>query len=174
MSLLVFQNSRRQLLEILMDEVRKASAHRQDHLSRNEAEGTDEKRRIDNLLKAVSASDQEVKRLEYWSDIRKMVREGEATGPIDHDSSWPAQQWQGLETSGPAANDATVAQRSDLSGNVLDDEQHEGQASLHPAAAASPEKTDVYDDSTDAFNSDAYMTAEETTQRMDKGKGRAT
>jgi hypothetical protein len=73
MSMLIFQNSRRQLLATLMDTFDAAEKHRDEHKTEGKPEGEAEARRIDNLLKAVKAADVECKKLEYWSDIRRRV-----------------------------------------------------------------------------------------------------
>jgi len=100
MSLLMFQNSRRDLLKVLMDELDKASDLRQVHTEQHKVEGTMEGKRIDNLIRARDAAEVEVKRLEYWSDIRRMAREG-ATLTAEDEEHWPHGQWQGLDNSGP-------------------------------------------------------------------------
>ena len=77
MSLLVFQNSRRQLLSALMSTIDDAN----------------------NLLKAVEAADAECKKLEYWSDIRKLAENGNAGHATDSNCGWD-DKWQGLDNSG--------------------------------------------------------------------------
>lgn len=100
MSQLVFQDSRRQLLASLMSEFDAASAHRKEHEHRKEAEDEAESRKIDNLLKAVNAADDQCRKLEYWSDIRGMVREGETKGATEPAHGWD-HGWQGVDASGP-------------------------------------------------------------------------
>ena len=73
MSMFIFQNSRQQLLGYLLKTVDDASDHRDDHAQRGEAEGKAEKRRIDNLIKAIQAADKEVKNLEFWSDVKQVA-----------------------------------------------------------------------------------------------------
>lgn len=117
MALLVFQNSRRQLLSVLMERCAAASRHRDDHEKHGKAEGSDEKRRLDNLIRATEAADEQVKKLEYWSDQRRLVREGKA-GDIqggDH-------EWQGLDQSGPGSNATTTAREK---GKAVADVVHE-------------------------------------------------
>ncbi|KAH7136114.1 hypothetical protein B0J11DRAFT_480393 [Dendryphion nanum] len=100
MSLLVFQNSRRQLLSTLMSTIDDAKDHREDHKKRGEAENGAEEQRINNLLKAMEAADAECKKLEYWSDIRKLAENGNAGHATDSDHGWD-DKWQGLDSSGP-------------------------------------------------------------------------
>lgn len=58
-----------------------------------------EERRINNLLKAVEAADEQCKKLEYWSDIRKLAEDGSAGNATDPESGWD-DKWQGLDGSG--------------------------------------------------------------------------
>jgi len=101
MSMLVFQNSRRQLLTSLMHIFDTASAHREEHMKHGEPEDEAEGRRIDNLLKAVKAADHECKKLEYWSDIRSMTENGETVGGADDAYGW-SHKWEGIDSSSPA------------------------------------------------------------------------
>ncbi|KAF1842925.1 uncharacterized protein K460DRAFT_418089 [Cucurbitaria berberidis CBS 394.84] len=99
MSMLVFQNSRRQLLSTLMDRFDAAKDHRAEHKKEDKPESETEERRIDNLLKAVEAADSECKKLEYWSDIRNLAEEGKAGEATDPSRGWD-EKWQGLDGSG--------------------------------------------------------------------------
>lgn len=74
MASLVFQNSRRQILTFLKDSADKAQKHRDEHDAEDRPEGEDEKRRIDNLLKAADAADQQIHGLEYWSDRKHVLQ----------------------------------------------------------------------------------------------------
>lgn len=100
MSMLIFQNSRRQLLSKLMDTFDAAKQHREEHKEEGKAEGEAESRRIDNLLKCIEAADAECKKLEYWSDIRKLAEDGDAGKAMDEASGWD-DKWAGLDKSGP-------------------------------------------------------------------------
>ena len=100
MSMLLFQNSRRQLLATLMDTFDAAKRHRDEHKSQDKPEGEAETHRINNLLKAVEAADAECKKLEYWSDIRGLVVEGNAGNATAESSGWD-EKWQGVDDSGP-------------------------------------------------------------------------
>lgn len=99
MSMLIFQNSRRQLLSTLMDRFDAAKDHREQHEKDSKPEGDAEERRINNLLKAIRAADNECKKLEYWSDIKGMTEEGKAGNATDPDMGWD-EKWQGLDGSG--------------------------------------------------------------------------
>ncbi|KAH7082117.1 hypothetical protein FB567DRAFT_98644 [Paraphoma chrysanthemicola] len=99
MAMLIFQNSRRQLLSTLMDRFEAAKSHREEHQQSGKPEGGAEERRIDNLMKAIEAADTECKKLEYWSDIRKLAHEGNAGHATDNEHGWD-EKWQGLDESG--------------------------------------------------------------------------
>jgi hypothetical protein len=86
MSSFVFQASRRALLARLRDTFNDASKHREEHAELGTHENDDEKKHIDNILSAVKAADEQVRRLEYWSDVRDMAESKHATD--EHD------QWQ--------------------------------------------------------------------------------
>ncbi|KAF1938583.1 hypothetical protein EJ02DRAFT_410191 [Clathrospora elynae] len=98
MSMLVFQNSRRQLLSTLMDRFEAAKDHREQHRKNDMPEGDAEERRINNLLKAIEAANNECKKLEYWSDIRNLTDEGKAGNATDPSMGWD-ERWQGLDAS---------------------------------------------------------------------------
>ena len=103
MELFVFQNSGRQLLSILMHRFKDASEHREEHKERGEKEDEEEQKYIDNLLKAIDAADEACKRLEYWSDMRDIVKKGETLHPTDHRKEW-GHEWQEVDTSEPGTS----------------------------------------------------------------------
>jgi len=121
MSLCVFQNSRRQLLSMLMKKCEAASHHRKEHEKEGRAEGPLEKRQTDNLVRAISAADEQVKKLEYWSDQRRLVSEGIAGKAPDDDRGWD-HRWQGIDNSGPGSNVRTTAKEK---GRTIEDVVHE-------------------------------------------------
>lgn len=87
MSLFVFQASRRVLL------TRLARIHDQTLKSIAGAGNSEQLRqRAEHLTSAVRHADEEVRRLEYWSDTK---------GTVDHSQGWD-ERWRGLDTSGPA------------------------------------------------------------------------
>ncbi|OCL05062.1 hypothetical protein AOQ84DRAFT_345298 [Glonium stellatum] len=100
MSMLMFQNSRRQLLTSMMHTFDAASSHREEHKERGEEEDEIEKRRIDSLLNAVKAAEEECKKLEYWSDIRRVAQDGNSLKSADVARGWD-HSWQGIDPSGP-------------------------------------------------------------------------
>ncbi|KAF3931913.1 hypothetical protein ABW20_dc0100539 [Dactylellina cionopaga] len=94
---MIFQQSRRQLLHILLETLNNAHDNRKSREGSNGDAGPkkkppkdfdddEEKRYIDGLGRAVDAGDEEVRKLEYWSDIKKAQHEGyagvENTNPI--------------------------------------------------------------------------------------------
>lgn len=96
MSLFVFQASRRLLLTRL--------AHVHDQILRMIDEGDSSeqlRRKAENLTAATKHADEEVRRLEYWSDIKEMVVEGDTKGAMEHCEGWD-KSWRGLDTSGRA------------------------------------------------------------------------
>ena len=108
MSLFVFQASRRVLLTRLTDVYDKTVASRDKRrktkpAASDAASATDNlEKRVENLAAAVQHADEEVKRLEYWSDVRGMVEEGDTKGAVDESQGWDS-DWQGLDRSGPKA-----------------------------------------------------------------------
>jgi len=122
MSLFVFQNSRRYLLTILMDRVNAASDHREEHEEQGKEENPVERQRIDSLLQAIDAADSELKRLEYWSDIRKVTRRGKTGGAVNDSPAWPSHEWQGLDNSGPGIQDTSDAKEDALSPEELQED----------------------------------------------------
>lgn len=109
MSYFIYQTSRRQLLAHLQHIFNDATNSRNNSVQEGEVDEEAEKRRIDNLHKAVYAADEQVKGLEYWSDVKGMAEAGESKGAADDGQGWDY-NWQGLDASGPtvASNHATL------------------------------------------------------------------
>jgi hypothetical protein len=98
MALFVFQASRRILLSKLTDIYDKTVA------AQKKRGDTDPEldRKVKNLAAAVKHADEEVRRLEYWSDVKGIAEEGDSKGAVDQKQGWdPA--WQGVDKSGPSA-----------------------------------------------------------------------
>lgn len=92
MSVFVFQASRKRLLARL--------THLYDDVSSTTCKGkSSTTSKADNLAEALKHADEEVRRLEYWSDIKGMAENGEAVRAVDHDKGWDS-GWQGLDKSG--------------------------------------------------------------------------
>lgn len=104
MSSFVFQASRRQLLARLQRTFDAASENRRNHREHEDYTNDTEERRYQNLLQAVKAADEQVRRLEYWSDVKELVQEGETEGAVDTAQGWGS-EWQGIDASGPAGTE---------------------------------------------------------------------
>jgi hypothetical protein len=100
MRMFIFQASRRMLLSHLLKVSNEASDQRQHSIAEGESMGETQQRRLTNLEAAVSHADEEVKRLEYWSDVKDMAENGETKGAMDEDQGWNS-QWTGIDDSGP-------------------------------------------------------------------------
>lgn len=98
MSLFVFQTARRSLLSRL------TQVYDETHELVEESKGENLEKlqqKIQHLKAAIKHADEEVKRLEYWSDVKEMVVEGDSMGAMDH-KHWDEERWRGLDNSGPA------------------------------------------------------------------------
>lgn len=103
MSLFVFQASRKVLLTRLtqvFDETQRLIAEPQASGQLRD--------KLENLTAAIKHADEEVKRLEYWSDVKEMVVEGESKGAMEHGQGWD-ERWRGVDNSGPAEPRAPAA-----------------------------------------------------------------
>lgn len=106
----MYQYTRRQLLSRMLERITSASDHRDEHQRRDEAESDKEKKKIDNLLRATTAAEEQIRALEYWSDIRDVVQKGGTISGVDEESGW-GRGWQGLDVSG--ASQAEVPETDD-------------------------------------------------------------
>ncbi|KAI1178663.1 hypothetical protein F4777DRAFT_575903 [Nemania sp. FL0916] len=97
MSMFVFQTSRKTLLARL--------TQLYDDVSSSADEEKSAKSKAGNLAEAIKHADEEVRRLEYWSDIKGMAEDGEAIRAVDHRDGWD-KGWQGLDQSGAKGIDA--------------------------------------------------------------------
>lgn len=93
MSMFVFQTSRKTLLARLTQLHDEATSE----ADKGKSAAT---LKADNLAGAIKHADEEVRRLEYWSDIKGMTEDGEAVRAVDHREGWDAECWQGLDQSG--------------------------------------------------------------------------
>ncbi|KAK4151407.1 hypothetical protein C8A00DRAFT_17165 [Chaetomidium leptoderma] len=100
MSLFVFQASRRVLLSKLADIHDKTAA---DQKQEGGDANSELDRKVKNLGAAVKHADEEVRRLEYWSDVKGMAEEGDSKGAVDQEQGWDPPTWRGLDNSGPSA-----------------------------------------------------------------------
>lgn len=95
MAVFVFQASRRALLSRLHE----ALAETRAELGRTDTGSL--QRRADYLAAAVRHADEECQKLEYWSDIRKVVMAGESETAVDACGGWGGEGWRGVDNSGP-------------------------------------------------------------------------
>lgn len=182
MSLFIFQSSRRQLLAALLsryDEASKRSENLQDHQHGEEDEEGQKEHAIattqaDNLMKAVRAADEQVKKLEYWSDIKDMAERGEILQESEG-GKWDIDKWQGLSPveDGHEHPESAFASKQEAS---------EGMHDLHKHAEHTPSKKSsigVWFDTSTKEGSEAtgYYTPAESASELStrkKGKGRAS
>lgn len=124
MSLFVFQSSRRQLLAAITAAINSKEEEEAEGEGQQKEAGEEQREpasgggpvprrtRSSNLRAAAAAADAQVRRLEFWSDVKGVVRDGEAplaTGGRDgkaegegvEKGKWPAAEWEGVDQSGP-------------------------------------------------------------------------
>lgn len=94
MAIFVFQASRR----ILLSKLNEVFEETQQALKENDTGKL--QRRSNNLKGAIRHADEECRRLEYWSDVKKLVKEGKATTATDKCEGW-TEDWRGVDQSGP-------------------------------------------------------------------------
>ncbi|KAG4417715.1 hypothetical protein IFR04_009154 [Cadophora malorum] len=98
MGMFIFQASRRLLLSHLLQIFNKASEENES-VEKDQVDPA-KKRRLENLEAAVKHADEEVKKLEFWSDVKDMAEKGETKGAVDESQGWD-QGWSGLDNSAP-------------------------------------------------------------------------
>ncbi|OTB09153.1 hypothetical protein M426DRAFT_18529 [Hypoxylon sp. CI-4A] len=96
MALFVFQASRKLLLARLIQ--LHDSQMDKDH--KGKLKSSAQQQKAENLAEAIKHADEEVRRLEYWSDIKGMAESGQSRGAVDCESGWGG-GWEGLDKSGP-------------------------------------------------------------------------
>ncbi|KAG5928988.1 hypothetical protein E4U42_007485 [Claviceps africana] len=101
MSIFVFQASRRQLLAHLMRQYDQVVRRLEENDPRNDEELV---QRREALEGAVKHANEEVSRLAYWSDIKKMAESGDLRLSLNEDQNWLDTR-PGLDGSGPDAPD---------------------------------------------------------------------
>ncbi|KAK3686058.1 hypothetical protein B0T22DRAFT_500752 [Podospora appendiculata] len=95
MSIFVFQASRRALLTRLTE------VHDQTVEQQKKEDTPGRRKRVENLEATIHHADEEVRRLEYWSDKKSVAEEGGSMGAVDQSQGWD-RGWQGLDKSGPS------------------------------------------------------------------------
>lgn len=193
MSLFVFQSSRRQLLSDLLQRYDETSKQKESLTSHSHEDAKSKKdhdaatRRADNLMRAVRAADEQVKKLEYWSDIKSMAQQGD-TLQRSEGGHWDGDKWQGLPSpsSNPDRSFASKQKASDGFKELHAHPEHEevGDQVREMKGKASSifydAKTQTKDSSEDTQG--AYSTAAESISQisrqrsagnLEKGKSRA-
>ncbi|KAG5999615.1 hypothetical protein E4U54_001755 [Claviceps lovelessii] len=99
MSILVFQASRRQLLAHLMRQYDQVVRRLEDNDQSNDKKLLQRKEALEG---AVKHADEEVSRLAYWSDIKKMAESGDLRLSLNEEQNWLDTR-PGLDGSGPDA-----------------------------------------------------------------------
>ncbi|KAK7737888.1 hypothetical protein SLS53_006266 [Cytospora paraplurivora] len=100
MGLFIFQASRRVLLAKLNQVYEQAL----EELKKNDTGRL--QRRSNSLKAAIEHADEECRRLEYWSDIKDVVREGTTEAATDKCRGWD-ESWRGVDDSGPPEPDTS-------------------------------------------------------------------
>lgn len=95
MGTFIFQASRRLLLTHILNLYNEA-AEQEESGEGDEAK----KQRLGNLEAALKHADEEVKKLEFWSDVKDMAEKGHTKGAVDKSQGWDS-RWAGLDDSGP-------------------------------------------------------------------------
>ncbi|KAI0472887.1 hypothetical protein GGR56DRAFT_587581 [Xylariaceae sp. FL0804] len=103
LALFVFQASRKLLLSRLVrlhDEVAAAAAAAEGSRKGGEKPPSAvDNTKVENLAGAIRHADEEIRRLEFWSDIKDMAESGESAGAVDRSKGW-GEGWDGLDMSG--------------------------------------------------------------------------
>lgn len=103
MTFFVFQASRRALVARLAElRDRAAEESARNRTGKDKEAGKDEGDKVASLDAALKHADEEVRKLEYWSDIKGLAEKGQSRDTMDGDCGWD-HSWQGVDNSGPAA-----------------------------------------------------------------------
>lgn len=105
MALFVFQASRRLLLARMTEiyDQTVAQKNKEKKIDTDEEDNRDRvARKVRNLAAAIKHADEEVRRLEYWSDVKGLAVEADSKGAVDERKGWDV-AWEGVDTSGPQA-----------------------------------------------------------------------
>jgi hypothetical protein len=94
MGTFIFQASRRLLLTHIL-KIYNEAVEQQEH-DGDEAK----KQRLENLEAALKHADEEVKKLEFWSDAKDIAEKCHTKGAVDESQGWDS-RWAGLDDSGP-------------------------------------------------------------------------
>jgi hypothetical protein len=100
MGMFIFQASRRLLLSHLSRIFNEAVEEQKRDADSGKEPDPAKKRRLENLEAVLGHADEEVRRLEFWSDIKDIAEQGEAKGAVDERQGWD-KTWVGLDLSAP-------------------------------------------------------------------------
>lgn len=100
MKVFIFQASRRLLLSHLINIFNDAAEEVKKMTDEGKEPDPAKKQRLENLEEAVKHADDEVKKLEFWSDVKDMTAKGEVKGAMDESHGWDS-RWIGLDNSAP-------------------------------------------------------------------------
>jgi len=175
MALCIFQNSRRYILTMLSEKLAAAEKLRDEHTAHNEEISAQEQQKITNLETAVAAADEQVKCLEYWSDVRDMARSGITSFATD-ENKWGYSRWRGLDSSGPEADSQSTAKEKGKSWKQVKkevDSQLKPKDSVVNGANGDKKEPKIQQRVLESSEEANYTTAAEDVGPKDKGKQRA-
>lgn len=145
MGTFIFQSSRRNLLGDLISrhdkvhkEQKELSAHQHEEDEEKQKAHDTAARRASNLLKAVHAADEQVKRLEYWSD-QKGIADSSAAAQDENGHSQPS-----FKNKQPARAGAPALQKH---GSYTNGHQSESDTAYETAPDGSKRESSVFYDS---------------------------
>ena len=193
MNMLVFQSSRRQLLTDLLahfDQARRRRESLKDHMhsdTEGQQEHNDAARQAENLMRAVQAADEQVKRLEYWSDIKSMAEGGRTLqDTVEGKGHWDDSKWQGLSPTNAESHpmDSFVNKQKASEGaptlhkhseHSTGDEKGEGEGKSGSVWFDAREKSEkgVSEGDGDEWATAGESASEVSKRRGKKGKGKA-
>ena len=102
MRMFVFQASRRLLLAILLRIFNEALESTEKETGGGKTTDHRRQHRLDHIAEAVKHADEEVKKLEFWSDVKVIAESGSTKCAVDEAQGW-GEKWTGLDRSGPEA-----------------------------------------------------------------------
>lgn len=100
MRMFIFQASRRLLLAHLLEIFNHALEALEKEMGGGNSTDHRRQHRLDHLAEAVKHADEEVKKLEFWSDVKIIAKSGSTKGAVDEAQGW-GEEWTGLDRSGP-------------------------------------------------------------------------
>ncbi|TVY22353.1 Meiotically up-regulated protein [Lachnellula hyalina] len=89
MEAFIFQASRRLLLTHILRIYNEAAEQNKEH-----ADDKNKKKRLENLEAGLKHADEEVRKLEFWSDVKNMAEKGHTKGAVDKSQGWDS-RWLG-------------------------------------------------------------------------------